>query len=168
MTRHLSTLSVRLLLAISFCAVSGHVWAQGNQIGTIGLTQGWATFGQALPKGAATSGLQVGTFDTQTDVKTRWPDGSIRFAVVTVNATAAASYPLKAAAALTGSFTPPAGDASVTLSIAGDTYVATMPAVASTDPWLAGKLVSEGRYVVAPARTSDGAAHPFLLSLIHI
>src|SRR4051812_7051914 len=61
-------------------------------IGTIGLTPGWATFGQAVPQGAAPSGLQVGSLLTQTDVKTRWPDGSIRFAVVSVNALATGNY----------------------------------------------------------------------------
>ncbi|MDP3685470.1 MAG: hypothetical protein Q8R32_01415, partial [bacterium] len=46
----------------------------------VGLTSGWATFGQALPQGAARDALQIGDLETQTDVKTRWPDGSIRFA----------------------------------------------------------------------------------------
>ena len=45
-------------------------------------TRGWATFGLALPQGAARDAVQVGALPTQTDVKVKWPDGSIRFAVV--------------------------------------------------------------------------------------
>ena len=53
------------------------------------LTPGWTSFGQAVPQGAAPSGLQVGSLFTQTDVKTRWPDGSIRFAIVSASVPAA-------------------------------------------------------------------------------
>ena len=56
--------------------------AQDAAVSRMTFTKGWATFGLAVPAGAARSGLQVGTFPTQTDVKVRWPDGSIRFAVV--------------------------------------------------------------------------------------
>src|SRR5262249_21170678 len=51
-------------------------------VATVGLTAGWATFGEAIPQGRATAGLQVGSLPTQTDVKNRWPDGSIKFAIV--------------------------------------------------------------------------------------
>ena len=47
----------------------------------------------------------VGTFPTQTDVKNRWPDGSIRFAVVTVLATANGTFPVYARDLDAGSFT---------------------------------------------------------------
>ena len=33
-----------------------------------------ATFGEAVPQGQATAGLQIGSLATQTDVKNRWPD----------------------------------------------------------------------------------------------
>src|SRR5689334_18873351 len=56
-----------------------------STLATIGLTPGWATFGEALPQGAAQNGLQVGNLPTQTDVKDRWSDGSIRFAVVSTD-----------------------------------------------------------------------------------
>ena len=79
-------------LALHVCAAT-RVEAQAGQVGTVGLTPGWATFGQALPQGAATGGLQVGRLATQTDVKNRWPDGSIRFAIVTVKATTAGTTP---------------------------------------------------------------------------
>src|SRR5947209_7202448 len=84
---------------------------------SVTLTAGWATFGQALPQGAATGGLRVGSLPTQTDVKTTWPDGSIRFAVVTVNAPAAATYPISGDAAAAGTFTPALPAASVALTI---------------------------------------------------
>src|SRR4029078_1706516 len=85
---------------------------------------GWARFGQALPQGAAAGALKVGTLATQTDVKTTWPDGSIRFAVVTVKAPSSGTYAITAAAAGGGTFTPSLPTASVTLAISGQNYVA--------------------------------------------
>ena len=79
-------------------------WAQ--TLATINLTPGWATFGQALPQGAAPSGLRVGSLTTQTDVKNRWPDGSIRFAIVTGPVPTGGDYPLVAAPVSTGTFAP--------------------------------------------------------------
>jgi len=89
------------------------------QIASDTLTSGWATFGQAVPQGAASSGLQVGSLLTQTDVKTRWPDGSIRFAVVSVNVPAAGNYPITAAPIAGGAFTPALPTSSVALTIGG-------------------------------------------------
>jgi len=146
-------------LAFQLSAVSPAA-AQGAPVATVGLTPGWATFGQALPQGAATGGLQVGTFATQTDVKNTWPDGSIRFAIVTVKPTTTGSFPITAAAASTGSFSPVLPAASVVLTIGGVAYTATLPAVASTDRWLSGPLAYEARSVVAPV--SGGTPHPFL------
>src|SRR3954471_5859827 len=134
----------------------------GSPIGTVGLTAGWATFGEAVPQGAAVGGLQVGTLSTQTDIKTRWPDGSIRFAVVTVNSPASANYPITSAAAPTGTFTPTPPAASVALTVGGVTYVAALSNIPSTDLWLSGPLVYEARSVVSPISSADGRAHPFL------
>src|SRR3954470_635260 len=137
--------------------------AQGaGPIGTVGLTAGWATFGEAVPQGAAVGGLQVGTLPTQTDIKTRWPDGSIRFAVVTVNSPASATYGITGAAAPTGTFTPTPPAASVTLTIGGVAYVAALSNIPSSNLWLSGPLVSEARSVVSPISSADGHAHPFL------
>src|SRR4051812_764433 len=137
--------------------------AQGaGPIGTVGLTAGWATFGEAVPQGAAVGGLQVGTLPTQTDIKTRWPDGSIRFAVVTVNSPASATYGITAAAAPTGTFTPTPPAASVALTVGAVTYVAALSNIPSNDLWLSGPLVSEARSVVSPISSADGHAHPFL------
>src|SRR3954453_11764177 len=69
--------------------------AAAQTVATLDLTLGWATFGHALPQGAAPSGVLVGTFPTQTDVKNRWPHGSIRFAVVSVFVPAAGNFPLE-------------------------------------------------------------------------
>src|SRR5262245_57080276 len=77
-------------------------------LANVGLTAGWATFGQALPPGAAYDGLQIGTLQTQTDVKTRWPDGSIRFAVLSARVPLAGDYDVHAAAAEPGRFAPDA------------------------------------------------------------
>ena len=121
-------------------------------IATVELTQGWATFGQVVPQGLAVNGLVVADLATQTDVKNRWPDGSIRFAVVTVKAPSSGSYALRAAPAPTATFTPAAVAADVSLAIGGTTYTATLPAAASADPWLCGPLVREDRHVVARCR----------------
>ena len=135
--------------------------AAAQTLATIQLTPGWATFGQALPQGAATSGVRVGTFPTQTDVKNRWPDGSIRFAVVSVFVPAAGNFPLEPAAIATGTFTPALPAASVTLTIAGVTYTATQPPTPSSDRWLSGPLAYEGRSVVTPI-SAGVIPHPFL------
>ena len=86
-------------------------------LATVNLTTGWATFGQALPMGAASSGLRVGTFATQTDVKNRWPDGSIRFAIVSVHVPTGGDYAIQPVTISTGSFAPSLPTASVALTI---------------------------------------------------
>jgi len=120
-------------------------------------SQGWATFGLALPQGAATDGVRVGAFPTQSDVKVRWPDGSIRFAVVTAFVDRAGSYAIVAG--------PKSGPpmalralprATVQLTINGRVYSAALPAFYQGEAWLAGDLVSEQRIIVAPG------LHPFL------
>ena len=147
-----------LLAIVSFPAAA---LAQ-TPIGTIGLTPGWTTFGQAVPQGAASDGLKVGTLNTQTDVKNRWPDGSIRFAIVTVHALTAGNYAIQPAAIGTGSFSPALPTASATLVIGGATYTAALPAAPSSDSWLSGPLAYEGRSIVAPVSAANGSPHPFL------
>ena len=132
------------------------------QIAVHAMTPGWTSFGQAVPQGAAPSGLQVGSLFTQTDVKTRWPDGSIRFAVVTANVPRAATYAISAAPIASGAFTPALPSASVALAVGGTTYTAALPTVSANDLWLSGGLVYEGRTAIAPVSSTDGTAHPFL------
>ena len=119
------------------------------------MTRGWATFGLALPAGAARDAVQVGSLPTQTDVKVRWPDGSIRFAVVTANIVASGSYPITGGTVSRGEPVAAGPEAAVTLVIDGKPYVASLPAVRG-DAWLRGSLVSESRAIVAPG------GHPFL------
>ncbi len=64
----------------------------GEVLATYEFTPGWATFGLPLPEGAARDGVLVGELPTQTDVKNRHPDGSIKFAVVTANVAEQGSY----------------------------------------------------------------------------
>ena len=129
-------------------------------IAIVNLTAGWATFGEALPQGVATGGLQVGALPTQTDVKNRWPDGSIKFAIVSALASAAGDYPVTPSAAAGGSFTPIVPTASVTLTIDGTPYVAMLPGHSGADVWLDGGEVREWRSVAAPV--AGVAPHPFL------
>ena len=120
-------------------------------------TRGWATFGLVLPPHAARTAVQIGAFPTQTDVKVRWPDGSIRFAVVSAKIAAPGTYVITSAAGLAGGATgaiPP--QASVQLTIQGRPFTAAALPTARGDAWLSGPLVSEQRSVVAPGM------HPFL------
>jgi hypothetical protein len=153
---------IAAVLAVLLCATGVPAMGQTAEMGAVALTEGWATFGQVVPKGIAVGGLQVGDLQTQTDVKNRWPDKSIRFAIVSVLVPAAAAYPVTAGSASSGSFTPAASDASVTFTIAGASYTATLPAPGADDRWLDGPLAHEARSVVAPASPVNGAAHPFL------
>jgi PKD repeat protein len=141
--------------------------ASSGNLANVGLTVGWATFGQALPQGAAFGGLKLGSLVTQTDVKTLWPDGSIRYAIVSAAVPAAGVYPLRTASASTGSFTPAALGAWVAFDTGYGTYTATLPAAASTDGWLRGPLVSESRWTVTPV-SSSGSPHPFLRVLVDV
>jgi hypothetical protein len=147
---------LRPLLALVFIAGTASAARADDALATYAFTKGWATFGLALPQGAARDAVQVGKLPTQTDVKVRWPDGSIRFAVVSANIPAAGTSPIVSATAPVRSTTPAAKPVvTVTLTIGGSPFVATLPA-APTDLWLDGALVSEGRAVVAPG------GHPFL------
>jgi hypothetical protein len=155
---HRSFAAICATLAIAVATLG----AQGaRSLGSVELTQGWATFGQVLPQGAARSGLRVGTFATQTDVKNRWPDGSIRFAIVSVNAARAGSYPLTEANTETGSFVPSLPTASVAFTIGAVRYIAALPPVPSSDVWLDGTQVREWRVVVAPVN-ANGLPHASL------
>jgi len=150
---------------LSWCAAIGvavllsfprPVHAEERALAANTFTRGWATFGLALPQGAARTGVKVGALPTQTDVKVRWPDGSIRFAVVTANIARAGALPIATGDA-SPSGAPPSANTpvAVTYTIAGRPYVATLPG-AMTDAWLTGPLVSERRAIVAPG------GHPFL------
>lgn len=148
-------------------AVSG-----GAAMPTVHLTPGWATFGQALPQGAAYEELQVGDLPTQTDVKTRWPDGSIRFAVVSAPVSTEGDYTLQDATPDAGSFTPMAPGVSVWFRINGQWYGAAMVDLGWgfrghdnmdwSDRWLDGPLVQEGRYESKVYHWPSGNVYPNL------
>ena len=131
--------------------------AQAAAVSRMTFTRGWATFGLALPAGAARSGLQVGTFPTQTDVKVRWPDGSIRFAVVSAKILTAGTYAITPAPAPIGGGAVGTSSprAVVALTLQGRQYTAAIVPTRN-ETWLAGPLVAEHRTVVAPGM------HPFL------
>lgn len=123
---------------------------------------GWATFGQALPQGYARDGLKVGNAATQTDVKSRWPDGSIKFAVVTARVPAGGPHNLSAGPASGAPFSSPlVPRARVQLNIGGTLYTAAAPAQLTGDAWLNGDQVREARAVVTPTAPGPNP-HPFL------
>jgi len=154
--RFVQALRVLTLLILIVVGAPQAVAAADQPLATYTLGPGWATFGLALPQGAAAKAVQVGTLPTQTDVKVRWPDDSIRFAVVSVNAGAkGGSFAITSAAPPQGTFVPLLPKASVNFKIGNMPVTATLPA-ALNETWLRGPLVSEGRAVVAPSN------HPFL------
>jgi hypothetical protein len=114
-----------------------------------------------VPEGIASEGLQFGGLTTQTDVKTRWPDGSIRFAVVTVHVAKTGAYPAVAAQAPAASFVPRVPAVTVRFRIGRATWSASLPAQPTSNRWLSGPLVTEWRTTIAPRR-SGGQRHPFL------
>ena len=117
---------MRLLAFLVFVFIAAASAARADDaVATYIFTKGWATFGLALPQGAARDAVQVGKLPTQTDVKVRWPDGSIRFAVVSANIPAASTLPICRRRARAGSMTAAATPVvTVTLTIGGRPYVA--------------------------------------------
>ena len=162
MIRFRSTKRYHLRVAIVALLLCLHVPVAAQQpIGLFELTSGWATFGIAVPRGAARDALQVGSLPTQTDVKTRWPDGSIRFAVVTARARSKAAHRIVPATVPAGvPLRPQWPTSSVAFVIAGRRYVADLPAFTGADAWLAGPLVNESRVMVSPR--AGGEVHPLL------
>jgi hypothetical protein len=106
-------------------------------------------------------GLRLGDLPTQTDVKSRWPDGSIRFAVLTAEVTRNDTYRLAEAAAVRGPFAPKVPAASVRLRVGDEYWTASLPAKPGSDVWLDGPLVMEWRALVVPTG-AGGRPHPFL------
>src|SRR3989338_1553934 len=153
-------LTIILLLAIFASLFVSVPKVSAATIGTNTFTTGWATFGQVVPQGVAFQGLQVGSFPTQTDVKNRWADGSIKFAIVTANITSAGSYAINTASTSSGLLTPSNPSASVTFNISGINYIANLPNTVSSDLWLNGPLVKEWRNVVTPM--AGATPHPLL------
>jgi PKD repeat protein len=131
---------------------------------TVTLTKGWATFGEVLPQGEATGSVQIGSLPTQTDVKTTWPDGSIKYAILTAYVPADGQYQIKPGSEATGTFTPTIPTASVKFNVGGTVYTATLPKTASSDIWLDGALVHEQRFKVTP--TTSGGTKQDSLSVI--
>ena len=138
----------RLMRLLAICLLvfrATFASAQTPPIATVGLTAGWATFGQAVPQGLAPRRPAVGTLPTQTDVKNRWPDGSIRFAIVTAACRLPATLPagrrLRPRVAPSRRQRP---DASVKLQIGATAYTATLPA-ATVDRRLALRPVGARR-----------------------
>ena len=139
----------------------------GETLAVYHLTQGWATFGLTLPKGDAVDGVNVGNLPTQTDVKSRWEDGSIKSAVVSANVPATGHYAITPAAAATE---PPFAPTSlppirVTFNILdGPTpgvYNADF-AAGSIDRWLSGPLVNEARLYAQPTLQGTQTISPSL------
>lgn len=133
------------------------------------LTPGWATFGQVLPQGAARGPLQVGNLPTQTDKMTHWPDGSIRFAVLTAHVPAAGAYPVTEGD-IPPLAMPPISSPNVAVwvrqgSVEWGVRLYELPT--SANYWLAGGNVVERRYI-APFTNNGGEPHPHLRCVLDV
>jgi hypothetical protein len=127
-------------------------------------SSGWATFGIVLPRGEAFTGLQAGGLPTQVDVKNRWPDGSIRYAILTALIVDTGSYDICESGPVSGGFAPVVPTASLALNIEGAAlYTSELPSAASADLWLDGPLVKEWRIRDIPKH--NGVEHPFLSNI---
>ena len=128
--------------------------ATSETLATVALTSGWATFGQALPKGAAFEALQIGSLPTQTDIKTRWDDGSIRFAILTADVPTGGSYAITPVFSSVGNVELgelPAEVRFTTGLLDQPSAIAAIPSGVLPDSlWLGGSAVHEGRWAVVP------------------
>ncbi len=104
---------------------------------------GWCVFLQAFPKGFSSTSVKLGTVATQVDVRTRWPDGSIRQAQITVQLTPGL-YTFAAALAVTGHVTVanPTGISAIVV-LDGQATTITLPTGLLTN-WADGALRREG------------------------
>jgi hypothetical protein len=115
-----------------------------------------ATQGQ-IPSG---SGVQIGSFTTQTDVKNTWPDGSLKFAIVSADATSTGAKTITAITNPGGSHTPTWPTVTVDFVIGASTYTATLGSFSGTDTWLNGAVVREARKIIVP--DNGGTPHGLL------
>lgn len=132
---------------------------------------GWYTRGIALPQGAATD-LASGTLATQVDVFQRWPDRSIKFAVLTSNLTATGAHPITATIPRSSlPFMPariPTATVAANISSGQVTgvYTATLPSTVSADLWLNGSEVKDWRHGVP--FMNGTTVHPTLRCLFDV
>jgi hypothetical protein len=133
---------------MSMVPVADRAPAQSVQLSTSMTTEGpgWATAGVVLPKGAASGVLRVENYPTQTDVKVRWDDGSIRHAIVTVKVPEARTYTVASAASAETSPATPSPTCSAEMTIAGNLYVAA-PSGPPDSLWLRGSQVTDARWL---------------------
>lgn len=147
------------------------------------------TVGQVFPQGmvqpsqniTATPDDNVSSALTQMDVKTNWPDGSVKHAVVS-----GIISNLAVGAAPTYELTPSAGsssnaislsdllnsgfDATVELNVGGTSYSASAADLltnANPMQWLSGPVVSEW-VVLGSVETASNVAHPHLAVQFHV
>jgi hypothetical protein len=130
---------------------------------------GRKTMGSPVPQGQlpAGQGVQVGAFATQTDVQSRWLDGSARFIAVSFDATSTGSKSVLPIANPGGSYTPTWPSAAVTFTIDGTAYVAALPSFDGTHTVCDGAVARRAWVIVEPA-TGGGSAHPLLQVLFEV
>ena len=154
------------LLAIVSAPASA---ATGDSLAVYHLTSGWATFGVVLPRGDAVGGLQVGKLTTQTDVKSRWDDGSIKSAIVSANVPEDGHYAILAAEASQAAPFVPSGASFPPIIVELTLHDGPIPGLyravfspGSQDKWLSGPLLSEARFLSQPTLQSTQTISPSL------
>lgn len=158
---HISRISLATCaFAMLFAGLISVAAADAAPLASYQFGAGPATFGLVLPQGAATGGVQVGSLQTQTDVKNRWPDGSIKFAIVSAQIPTAGAYDLTASAGATGSFTATWPAIALSMVINGTTWTATPGGSSAGNVWLNGPVAREARVTTRPVNGTS--QHPQL------
>src|SRR5262249_24934912 len=132
--------TLRLLVALLLVIFGAPAMSAQTAIATVALTPGWATFGQAGPPRGGPTALAGGSPPTKTEVKGGWRDASIRFALVPANVPSTGNFAITAGTPAPGTFAPILPTASVTLTIGGVAYLATLPRSVAADSWMSGPL----------------------------
>ncbi len=128
---------------------------------SIQATAGWVSFGQAFPPGLVRDSASLVDLRTQVDVKNRWRDGSLRFAVFTARVPRPGAFTMQQGHAAQGKLAPKWPQAQVRFVIQGQTWTADLPGGPGDDFWLSGPLVVEKRHIVEPV-DSQKKPHPIL------
>ena len=128
-------------------------------IGSIKVTSpGWATFAYVALPGQATDGFKVGNYVTQTDVKTRWPDGSIQHALVCAKVEVG-EWAIESGPKSGTPFVTTWPSVSVRFDVGGVLYTASF--IGLGDRFRTGSQVVEAREIVSPVNVA-GTVHPLL------
>lgn len=133
-----------------------------NSVGPI--TMGLVAKEGQIPSGF---GVRVGSFTTQTDILNIWTDGSLRYALVSFNATSTGAKTLTVIVNSGGTYTPTWPSGSVAINVSGTVYTAAFPAFDATNTVCNGDVCRRA-WVMRTPTTSGAVNHVSIRVLIEI